>query len=280
MRPTRAAASRRFALPSRYSDSRMSFRRALAALVISAWPFAATAQQAPASLPPIGLPLPPIGLPLAPIGLPLPSMGIPAAESVRPGLRDAMREHRAGEGRETRRAHPHTGPAVIYVVPGWYGMSYTAMPGTHAAVDAPPPPAPAAPPPVDPSPGVLRLELQPERQVQLFVDGYYVGLLEDFPTGLALEPGAHRLDLRAEGHAPLALDVKIAAGRSIRYRGALTPDPDRHAVPPREAAPAPAAAVPPSTFYLIPGCYLGNVHPKEVTLPPGCELSRLISRVP
>ena len=33
-------------------------------------------------------------------------------------------------------------------------------------------------------------------------------------------------------------------------------------------------------MYVIPGCYLGNVSPKNVTLPPGCDISKLTTITP
>jgi hypothetical protein len=46
--------------------------------------------------------------------------------------------------------------------------------------------------------------------------------------------------------------------------------------PPKPPEPPP----PPSTFYYIPGCYMGNVPPTEVDLPPGCDPDRVIVRKP
>jgi hypothetical protein len=31
------------------------------------------------------------------------------------------------------------------------------------------------------------------------------------------------------------------------------------------------------TFYLIPGCYMGNVPPKEANLPATCDITRAVS---
>ena len=51
---------------------------------------------------------------------------------------------------------------------------------------------------------------------------------------------------------------------------ALQPAPDA-------AVKAPAAAKQPETFYLIPGCYMGNVPPKEANLPATCDVARAVS---
>jgi hypothetical protein len=70
--------------------------------------------------------------------------------------------------------------------------------------------------------GSVRLEVQPAF-AQIFVDGEYVGTVEDFhsATGLMIAAGVHRLEFRAPGYEPLVADVRIAAGRWITYRGAL-----------------------------------------------------------
>jgi hypothetical protein len=31
------------------------------------------------------------------------------------------------------------------------------------------------------------------------------------------------------------------------------------------------------TFYLVPGCYMGNVPPEEANLPATCDLARAVS---
>jgi hypothetical protein len=40
---------------------------------------------------------------------------------------------------------------------------------------------------------------------------------------------------------------------------------------------APPAAKAPATFYLIPGCYMGNVPPRDANLPATCDISRAVS---
>jgi hypothetical protein len=53
-------------------------------------------------------------------------------------------------------------------------------------------------------------------------------------------------------------------------------------VPAREPDPPPAPYVPSGdrTVYMIPGCYVGNVAPDKVTLPHGCDRSKLITYTP
>jgi hypothetical protein len=133
--------------------------------------------------------------------------------------------------------------------------------------------------------GRLRLDIRPA-DAQIFVDGEYVGTAPDHAGELALSAGTRRIEFRAPRHEPLAIDVRIREGETITYRGSLvsSPPPQAAAARPdaKSAAPArestPAAA--PAMFYLIPGCYLGNVPPELVKLPPGCDHSRLITHQP
>lgn len=75
--------------------------------------------------------------------------------------------------------------------------------------------------------GALRLKVQPA-DAQVFVDGYYVGIVDDFDgvwQRLKLESGLHHVEIRANGYAPLTFDIEIEWDRTITYRGALTPIP-------------------------------------------------------
>ena len=72
--------------------------------------------------------------------------------------------------------------------------------------------------------GSLRLHVEP-RTAQVFVDGYYVGIVDDFDghfQHLDLTPGAHRIEIRATDYAPLIFDVAIQPHHTVDYRGALT----------------------------------------------------------
>jgi DNA-binding beta-propeller fold protein YncE len=73
-------------------------------------------------------------------------------------------------------------------------------------------------------PGALRLDITPNT-AQVYVDGYYVGIVNDFSgrsQGLNLAPGTHHFDLRATGHDALAFDINIESGQVLDYRGTLT----------------------------------------------------------
>ena len=52
--------------------------------------------------------------------------------------------------------------------------------------------------------------------------------------------------------------------------------------PPRPAEPPPPPYVPTGdrTVYVIPGCYVGNVSPVNVKLPPNCDITKVTTYVP
>ena len=61
---------------------------------------------------------------------------------------------------------------------------------------------------------------------QVYVDGFYVGTVEDIsrrPTGLDLAAGWHRLEFRAPGYVTPAVNVTIEADRTLNYRRELQP---------------------------------------------------------
>jgi hypothetical protein len=73
--------------------------------------------------------------------------------------------------------------------------------------------------------GELRLRVTP-RHAQVFVDGYYAGVVDDFDgivQSLKLEDGPYRIELVAPGYEPLEFDVRILPGQKITYRGDLLP---------------------------------------------------------
>ena len=71
--------------------------------------------------------------------------------------------------------------------------------------------------------GELRLRVRP-RDAQVFVDGYYAGVVDDFDgtfQGLRLEEGPYLIEIVLPGYEPLAFDVRILPGEKITYRGEL-----------------------------------------------------------
>jgi hypothetical protein len=144
-------------------------------------------------------------------------------------------------------------------------MLYMALPPM-----APAPPRVAEPLPVEaPAKGSLILRVQPG-SAQVWVDGYYVGSADDFdgsPRTLALDAGPHTIELDEPAHETVRFEVKTVSNEPIIYRRALTRV--SIAVP----APIPSTSTP---VFLIPGCYLGNVPPKDAGLPATCDLSRAV----
>jgi hypothetical protein len=75
--------------------------------------------------------------------------------------------------------------------------------------------------------GRLRLKVRP-RAASVYVDGYYTGRVDDFDgifQSLPLEPGPYRIEIRADGYAPHAFDVRILPDRTLTYSATLEPIP-------------------------------------------------------
>ena len=246
--------------------------RLMLSMLMAIWVPAIALAQAPAPnraaspvLPPIGLPLPTISAPLAPIGLPLTPFGFPT--DLNPQYRTDDRPiKRAGHHSNLpSKQHFRSKASIVYLVPTYGFYEYLPAPA--------PPPATAAyvsPDPVSEelAAGTLRLELTGAGGgSQVYVEGYFVGTLDDVNGELRLPPGPHRIEVRESGQVPLSFEVIIVADRSITYRATMPPVLE---TPPSKATP--------STFYFIPGCYIGNVPPQEVRLPANCDLSRLVTR--
>jgi len=73
--------------------------------------------------------------------------------------------------------------------------------------------------------GGLRLQTG-EKDAQVFVDGYYAGVVDDFDgpfQHVNLRPGPHHVEIRAFGFDPLGFDVYIVERHTTSYRGTLTP---------------------------------------------------------
>jgi hypothetical protein len=125
----------------------------------------------------------------------------------------------------------------------------------------------------------LILDIHPPT-AQVFADGYYIGIPEDFRFehgGAVLEPGPHRIDVVAPDHEPISFDVNLARGQSATFRRNLTPIVPSPRPAPETTVNTPPAAKKPTTFYLIRGCYMGNVPPKDANLPPTCDIARAVS---
>ena len=68
--------------------------------------------------------------------------------------------------------------------------------------------------------GAVRIVDAP-RDAQVFVDGYYAGVVDDYDgvfQHLNLEPGVHRIAIEAPGWPPVEFDVRVVPGETITYR--------------------------------------------------------------
>jgi hypothetical protein len=122
--------------------------------------------------------------------------------------------------------------------------------------------------------GALVLQTVPD-MAQVFVDGYYVGLAEEFGLGgraINLDAGAHHVELRAPGYETLTFKVVIESNNIVRYRGEM----QRIATKPA-AATAPPQPTAVKSLYVIPNCYAGDKPPAGV-LPKGCDVKNLQTR--
>lgn len=220
----------------------------------------ARAQQQP--LPPP--PAPPSQMPAA-LSVPNPFAG------THPGPIDLYRSPDGSDRFRLDTQYPPPAPTLIgpggylpgpYFVPTYYS-AYPYMPLGYAT--------PVRPPVLR---GRLTLETIPE-QAQVYVDGFYVGLAEEFGLRgrpLELSAGSHHIELRSPEHETLSFSVMITADDTIRYRGEMR----RLAVAP--AAVAPLARRPQSTsVYVISKCYAGDKPPAH-PLPAGCDRSKLQPR--
>ena len=211
------------------------------------------------TIPPMST-IPPMGL--LSIGLPLPSIGLPPS----PMIGAPQQVFGYDEGRRGR--HQRTSSTFS----GWPVMVVMTPPGFYGVPQAPADAAPARVPAPNPK-GSLLLHVQPAA-AQVFVDGYYAGTADDFdgnPGALVLETGAHIIELDDSSFESVRFDVRIDANQSLVYRRELSPLNQPGIAP----SAAPINSVP-TPMYLIPGCYLGNVLPKDAGLPSTCDPSRVI----
>ena len=142
-------------------------------------------------------------------------------------------------------------------------MIGTPAPGMIPEPVAPPPPA-----------ATLRLEIEPS-VAEIYVDGYFIGTADDHRGEVALEPGSHRVDIRAVGYGPELIDVRIEPGVTATLRRSLQPEGGAAAMPPSSPGPDPVP-IARKPFYFIPGCYLGDVPPKDAGLPASCDQSKTV----
>lgn len=102
--------------------------------------------------------------------------------------------------------------------------------------------------------GAARLEVKP-RQTEVFVDGYYAGVVDDFDgfKRLRLEPGEHDVTLYLDGYRPLSRRMLFTQGQTFRVEHQMEPLAAGEPMPPR---PAPTAK--PAPPQRDPGSGNGN----------------------
>jgi hypothetical protein len=112
-----------------------------------------------------------------------------------------------------------------YGFPYRYGYTYPYYPGLYPygsyAYPLPPPAYVTAAPGY--AYGGVRIEDAPP-DAQVFVDGYYVGVVDDFDgpfQHLNLTAGPHQIEIRASGYQPITFDVNVQPGRTITYRAPI-----------------------------------------------------------
>jgi hypothetical protein len=109
--------------------------------------------------------------------------------------------------------YPSGYPAYGYGYPYGYGYGYAVPPPGYLSV------VPGRPY------GGVRIVDAP-RDAEVFADGYYVGIVDDFDgvfQHLNLEAGPHRIEIRAPGLQPIAFDVRVEPGQTITIRAAFRP---------------------------------------------------------
>jgi hypothetical protein len=227
------------------------------------------------SSPSIGLPLPHIGLPLPTIGLPLPQMGLPSGRSGQLERPQQLARPERLQRPDRFRRPGRPGAAVFAPTYGWPYLSAAAFPVWPSY---PTPPWPGAQ--IENATGRLLLTMRSGVDPQIFVDGYFVGQFSDVAGQLTLDVGSHTIDVHEEGYENLRFAVNVSLDDVIAYDVALRPIEDRRPIeiapPSVQSIPSPSAP-PPTTIYVIPGCYIGNVPPKDAGLPSGCDARGVVA---
>lgn len=64
----------------------------------------------------------------------------------------------------------------------------------------------------------------PQRDAEVYVDGYFVGTVDNFDGRMQqanMEAGPHQIEIRSPEFEPIQFNVNIEPGRTITYRGAM-----------------------------------------------------------
>jgi hypothetical protein len=126
----------------------------------------------------------------------------------------------------------------------------------------------------------LRLQVTP-RQAEVFVDGYYAGVVDDFDgtfQRLQLEPGEHELQLFLPGYRPLSQRIYLQPRTTFRVRDAMQPLAPGDPQPLRPAGPPAGQGVAPGPRAQGPGPAPRGPQPRA-TAPRAGEYGTLAIRV-
>lgn len=76
--------------------------------------------------------------------------------------------------------------------------------------------------------GEVKLDVKP-KEAQVFLDGDYVGSVDDFNSWyqkMNVEPGKHRIVIRAQGYQPYSMDLRVLPGQSYKIKQQMHPGND------------------------------------------------------
>jgi len=93
----------------------------------------------------------------------------------------------------------------------WYDPWYGAYPGYSGGYQA------------SSEEGALRLKIKP-KNAEVYVDGYFTGIVDEFDgifQRLHLDPGVHRIEVRAAGYETLTFEVRISTDHTTTYQGEM-----------------------------------------------------------
>ena len=71
--------------------------------------------------------------------------------------------------------------------------------------------------------GSLKLKVKP-KEAEVYVDGYFAGQVDSFDGAfqdLDIEPGTHKVEIRAEGYEPITFEVRIIPRETVTYKGEM-----------------------------------------------------------
>lgn len=112
---------------------------------------------------------------------------------------------------------------VPYSVPSYPTSTYPASGYPASGYPAQAPQNSVAVAPGQATYGGVSFDITPS-DAEIYVDGTYMGRVADFSPSsqpLTLNPGVHRVEVRAPGYQSLAYDVTIAAGQVVPFQGTL-----------------------------------------------------------